>query len=284
MTTHRDFDRLVHDFLAAGEAELPVPIYDAVREQIEHTRQRVFIGPWRNIAVTKLIAYGVAAAAVVAAAIIGFRVLTTQNVGSPTTTPTPITSPTPSASSVIGIVPSGPLEARTYRLTAANTPPFSFTVPADGWRGTGWAGSIETGTFPDAGYTWIVLMAPMHAVSVDPCAGTATTVQAVDEAAAAMTTIAGTKATEPTDTTVGGLPAKVVELTMTEDFACPRESFWLYGEVPELSFYPDARESVIRDWIFERDGTLWFIHTDQLGTDTATRNQVQQIVDSITFG
>lgn len=281
MTTHRDFDRLVHDFLAAGEAELPGPIYDAVREHIEHTRQRVFIGPWRNIAVTKLIAYGVAAAVVVAAAVIGFRVLTTQNVGSPTTTPTPIASPTTSASSVIGVVPKGPLEARTYRLTEANTPAFSFTLPTDGWSGTDWAGIIETGTFPNSGYAWIVFMVPLDAVSIDPCGGTATAVQSVDDAATAMTAIAGMTASEPADATVGGLPAKMVELTVAEDFACSRESFWLYGDV---SFYPNARDSLIRDWIFEHNGKLWLLHTDQVGTDTATRTQIQQIVDSIVFG
>ena len=101
MTSSRDPDRLIHDFVLEGEEQLPDQVYDAVRGVIEQKRQRVVFGPWRTPTMNKIVTIGLAAAvAVLVAVVIGSQLL-----GSPTNvggggdaTPTPQpTSPTPVA-------------------------------------------------------------------------------------------------------------------------------------------------------------------------------------------
>ena len=65
MTTPRDPDRQIHAFLLEGDDLLNDQVYDVVRAEIEHKRQRTFIGPWRTPIMNKLVTYGLGAAAVV---------------------------------------------------------------------------------------------------------------------------------------------------------------------------------------------------------------------------
>ena len=71
MSTHRDPDRLVHDFLMEGQTELADQVFDAVRATIEHKNQRDVIGPWRIDLHEQVRALGLGTAAVVAAVVIG---------------------------------------------------------------------------------------------------------------------------------------------------------------------------------------------------------------------
>ena len=48
MTSPRDPDRLIDAFLGVGPDSCPIGPIDAVRDDIDHTRQRVVIGPWRE--------------------------------------------------------------------------------------------------------------------------------------------------------------------------------------------------------------------------------------------
>jgi hypothetical protein len=75
MTASRDPDRLIHAFLHEGLDELPDPVYDAVRDRIEQTRQRAVIGPWRTSDMNRYLKIGLAAAAVVVIAVVGFNLL-----------------------------------------------------------------------------------------------------------------------------------------------------------------------------------------------------------------
>jgi hypothetical protein len=107
-----------------------------------------------------------------------------------------------------------------------------------------------------------------------------------------MTTIPGTDAVGPTDVTVGGLPAKLVELTVHEDVECGPRDFALYGVAEDAWWFPDSLDSTIRDWIFEVDIDLdppniarkrVVIHTDQIGPGEELAREIQEIVDSIQF-
>jgi hypothetical protein len=99
MNAQRDPDRLIHAFLMEGQTELPDQVYDAVRASIEHKRQRVLIGPWRMPTMNKFVPIGLAAAAVVAALVLGAQFLGSPAPGgvggAPSATPTPTPSPTP---------------------------------------------------------------------------------------------------------------------------------------------------------------------------------------------
>jgi hypothetical protein len=107
MTTPRDPDRLIHAFLLEGAEQLQDQVYDVVRAEIDHKRQRVVIGPWRVPTVSKLVPIGLGAAAVIAVLFLGSQFIgsPTSNVGGPATQPqasaAPNTAPTtapPSAS------------------------------------------------------------------------------------------------------------------------------------------------------------------------------------------
>src|SRR5688500_313584 len=116
MNVSRDPDRLIREFLDEGLTELPERAYDTVRFRIDHTRQRVVIGPWRSEQVTRYATYGIAAAVIVLAVVVGIRFLPSNDgigVGSqPTSTPVitpspaPTEAPTPTPASTLSAAPS----------------------------------------------------------------------------------------------------------------------------------------------------------------------------------
>lgn len=89
MSERRDLERLLQSFLAEGPLELPDPSYDEVRDRMEHKRQRAFIGPWRTPDVNRYLKLGLAAAAVVLIAVVGYNLLPGLGVGGPSATPSP---------------------------------------------------------------------------------------------------------------------------------------------------------------------------------------------------
>ena len=75
MTAPHDLDRQLDAFLQDGPTELPDPSFDAVRDRIETTRQRVVIGPWRMPDMNKFVPFGLGTAAVVVALVVGIQFL-----------------------------------------------------------------------------------------------------------------------------------------------------------------------------------------------------------------
>ena len=102
MTASRDPDRLINAFLHEGLDELPDPVYDAVRDRIEQTRQRAVIGPWRTSHVNRYLKIGLAAAAVVLIAVVGYNLLPGSPApgGEPSATPEPTATVEPSPSPI----------------------------------------------------------------------------------------------------------------------------------------------------------------------------------------
>jgi hypothetical protein len=94
---------MIHHFLLEGGEELHDQVYDAVRADIEQTRQRVFIGPWRLPTMNKLVPIGLGAAAVVGILVVGAQLLPLGSglgaASSPSVTATPsVAAPSPSDS------------------------------------------------------------------------------------------------------------------------------------------------------------------------------------------
>lgn len=104
MTAPYDLDRQLQAFLTDGPTELPDPSFDAVRDRMETTRQRVFIGPWRFPDMSKFAPIGLGAAAVVVALLLGTRLLGSPAPAGPGGAPSAVPSPTPSPSPIGGIV------------------------------------------------------------------------------------------------------------------------------------------------------------------------------------
>lgn len=234
-----------------------------------------------------VIRIGAAAIVVVLAVFLGFNLLGGSNLGGPTTTATPSPTATPVASpsvaaTAVRLPTDGVISPGRYRLNSASVD-YSYAILSELWQTSqpGYDGFIETRTaFPGPDFAWITPLISLDAVAVDPCAGTETPVTSMEDATTALTQIVGTKAAAPTDLTVDGVPGKLVVLTIDGDFACDETSFWLYGDG---SFYPSDKTSVIRDWVFDLDGRTYLFHTDQIGSDAALRDEIEQIIGSIQF-
>jgi hypothetical protein len=96
MTARDDLDRRLDAFLLDGPAELPTESYDAARDRIDETRQRVVIGPWRAPDImNKLVPLGLGAAAVVVAIFVWTQFLRPAASGGVGGAPTAIPSSTP---------------------------------------------------------------------------------------------------------------------------------------------------------------------------------------------
>jgi hypothetical protein len=156
---------------------------------------------------------------------------------------------------------------------------FSFDLPNGDWSSK-YTSNLETGTFPDS-YAWIWFLGPIDAVSTDPCAGKRSPVNgSLSERANALTTIGGTDAVGPTDVTVGGHAAKLVELTLRGEPACSLTDFWLFGKT---SFYPNTSQSRFRVWMLDVAGAPFAVYSDSASPDPDVEQQILQIVDSVQF-
>jgi hypothetical protein len=298
MTKSRDPDRLIRAFLAEGQTDLPDQIYDAVRDRIEATNQRVVIGPWRTPDMNRFLAFGAAAAVVVLGVFIGLQ-LFGRNVGgpAPSVEPSPTLTPPPSpSSSPAAFPPRGALSAGRHLFTV-NGVPFTMQLSSSGWTSAGFAadldgGSISKGQGVTSANAWMPIWS-LDGVYADPCGGVEAPPAgpSVEDLAAAFTTIPGTEATEPADVTVGGLPAKVVVVTIPDDIGCAPNEFYLWyddiscggGDGP-CGRYASAPGSTTRIWIVEVDGTrLTFEAETYENARLELAQEIQGMIDSIQF-
>jgi hypothetical protein len=312
MSADRDTTRIVRSWLRTDEHESADRVLDTVLALLDATPQRRSWWPARRIvpmnAYAKL-AIVIAVVAVVAVA--GVSLFSANNrlggIGGPAATPStppasatvaptplPTASPTPSAASspaaaesgwTTGPLATGPHHAQIELCDprgprfgcAPDKVAFSFDLPSDQWSSR-YEGILEVGTFPDS-YAWMWFMGPVHTVGTDPCAGKASSITpTVDGLAQALTTINGTDAVGPTDITVGGIPGKLVELTIHDDIPCAITDFYYLGDV---SIHPNAIGSTIRLRIIDVNGSPMVVYSDQ--TNAELEPQIEHVVDSIRF-
>jgi hypothetical protein len=305
MTASRDPDPLIGEFLAEGRTELPDRAYDEVRNRIDRTRQRVVIGPWRTLEMPTLAKAAIAAAAVVVAVMIGANLLaptgpTTGGPGPSTSAATAAAStaasasPAPSAPYSELSPDGGDLAPGTYLFDdlQLSPVPFTFTVPA-GW--TSLAGSFfGTVGFEGQSRTLNVQMAPwiVHNLSADLCQWQDNDLQppvgdSAEDLAEALVAQAGKDAVGPTDVTIGGYPAKKVELVMPRDLAIAECDD---GKVARWSRFADGYPHT---YGAEQRNVMYIIDTPagRLVIDTsilpqassAERAELEQVIDSIDF-
>jgi hypothetical protein len=294
MSTDLDTTRIVRSWLRTDEHESAERIVRNVLAALDATPQRRRLLPARRV--NQMNTYSklaIAAAAVLAIAVVGFNLLPGGNnpaVGGPVASPSasPSAPPSPSESPESRTWPIGALQAQRYHVMWEGVP-LSFALPSLRWRSPA-AGEIVAGTGTAMGvreddYAWILpgmFQGDMARVATDPCNGDSVVVNGstIDDLAAALTTIPGMSAEQPTDTTVGGLPAKVVTLTVNPDPPCDIDSFWLFGQT---SLHPNSVDSIIRIWITDVDGQRYGLLTDQASADPLNEREIQQIIDSIQF-
>jgi len=225
MSTDRDTTRIVRSWLEEGVTALPDRVLDIVLDQLPTTPQRR-ITWWparRPFDMNKALAFGLAAAAAVIVAILGFRFLVpaSPSIGGPTEPPSPTVSPTPAATTP-QMPAAGDLDAGTYRVSRDTPRPYTVTVPA-GWNTEeGFINKGDSEAVVDGDVfvgSWIIT----H-VFEDACLRPesdaeglveARTPAAITEALAAQ---GGHETVGPSAQTLGGYPAQLLEFRVPADF------------------------------------------------------------------
>jgi hypothetical protein len=230
MTAPHDLDRQLIAFLEEGPTELPDPSFDAVRDRMEQTPQRVVIGPWRMPTVNKIVPIGLGAAAVVVALVVGSQYLgppAPAGVGSTASaSPSPTAEPSPSAtpSPAVGGLPVGPHLILTGQNDAGAVihPPLTVTIPAPGWDGDVGGGILAKvpGVPPEAA-GMIIFTQREYIVYGDACHWRTTIpetpVTTVDAFVDALSSQGSRDASAPVDITLGGYAGKSITLEVPAD-------------------------------------------------------------------
>ena len=303
MTTSRDPDRLIHAFLSEGEEQLHDQVYDAVRAEIEQKPQRVVIGPWRMPIMNRIVGFGLAAAAVVAAVLIGSQLIgSPANVGGPgleparTASPTPEPTPSPSAE---GGLPVGPFVIENLTPETApveGVPAITVAIPAPGWSYDPEFDVLNKGeevdNLPEAALLiWGHAPGTGFEVYGDPCQWVATTpdtpATTPDEIATALAAQASRDASEPVDVTIGGFAGKSITLHVPEDASfdpCDEGNFASYGILGEASRYHQGPGQIDELWIVDVEGSIVILDAAyRPNTPAELIEELRAIAESATF-
>jgi hypothetical protein len=222
MHTEPDVTRIVRSWLHEDEHDSADRVLAIVLAEVDTTRQRRAWWPaWRVPYMNGYAKLAIAAAAVLLVAVVGITLLPGGRGGvggGPTASPSP--SPTPSATPLSGF-PNGPLAVGRHDVRLGDHP-FSFDVPSAGWSGNGEYRLVKG---IESAFFFYANLPTGHAQGVyaDPCADepAPAPAQTAADLAAAVASIPGTTLVSgPTDVTIGGLPAKRVEFTITADKTC----------------------------------------------------------------
>jgi hypothetical protein len=229
MTTSRDPDFLIEAFLHEGINELPDRSFDVVRDSIERTRQRVVFGPWREDQMNKLVAFGLAAAAVVLVAVIGSQFIqgnlpAPAGSPAPTATLSPTASPTPTADdspaptdTAMALPAEGELAAGRYAVSdeGETRVPLSFSVPSGWTTSEGIVRKGPEGTKVEVAFSPFVV----DHVYRDACRweGTATAVNTAAEIMAALGGQTGREVGPIADVVIDGYSGQQIRLFVPND-------------------------------------------------------------------
>jgi len=298
MSTDRDSTRIVRSWLRTEENESADRVLGAVLDRLDATPQRRATGwPARRFPEMHNIAkLGLAAAAVVAAAWLGFNYLVAPNVGGPgMDDPSPTPTPTPMPS----VLTNGTREPGTYVLTTEGEPAGDYhlpegstlTMPA-GWGGrSGYRVSKNEDIANPVAFTGVgfwIWDDDFDTVYLDPCQWADGAIEppvgpTVDDLANALASQPLRGDPVPIDVTVDGYSGKMIEMTVPADidFAdCDGGEFRSW-----LGRYHQGPGQVDQLYILDVEGQRVVIYTSYMpGTSEAERAEREAIVDSIRLG
>lgn len=241
MNADRDVTRTVRSWLEERVTALPDRVLDAVLDQVPATPQRRPMWSARRLpSMNRFLPLAATAAVLVIAALVAVQILRpASNVGPPSATaaPTATSFSTPAASAArLQLSRSSPgfLEPGDYALDAVIGSPITITIPAD-WtgleHGTGNALLVKTaiddstgkrGAFGSVGNNVLLGFYAVDRVFVNPCKDVSGATPAPSDINAyvdALSHAVGMTAEAVTDVTIGGLPAKQVDLVNQIDQA-----------------------------------------------------------------
>lgn len=278
-----------------GSTPLPEAVRDAIRAELPSTQQRPAWWPARRTPeMNNMAKLGLAAAAVVVAALLGYSYFVAPNVGGPgIDEASQIPTPTPPA------LTDGASEPGTYRLNTDGEPAGTYHLPegATLTMPAGWVGGsgFEVGKNGNAadpsswtGVGFWIWDDDFDAVYLDPCQWYDGRIEppvgpTVDDLANALASQPQRGDPVPIDVTVDGYSGKMVELTVPTDidFAeCDGGEFRSWN-----GRYHQGPGQVDQLYILDVEGQRVVIHSSYMpGTSASDRAEREAIVDSIQLG
>lgn len=307
-TSDRDVNRAIRSWLHQDRHEDASRIAGAVLDQVETApRRRATLWPVRRTPVmNKFLGYGIGAAAVIVALVVGSQLLKSPgaNIGGPgeepTSPPTPTFEPTPnptaSPSAEAG-VPEGPFVILDGRNDDGETihPPLTVTIPAPGWDGDEAGGILLKDWDEPQGAGMIVFAQEEYLVFSDPCnwaSSPGTTVTTVDEFVAALSAQPTRNASEPIDITLDGYTGKSITLHIPDDADLSQCDLGIFGSwdcggtaQPEACGFHGGPGETSTEYIFDVDGVLMAWHTGyEAEAPVEAAAELEAIVQSASFG
>jgi hypothetical protein len=287
MTREDDFIVQLEGYLDDHEGLTPLPdaVRDAVRAELPTTKQ---IGPisglMRNLNMTMNVPpaarYGLAAAAVIAAVLLGVTLFGGgPNVGAGPT-PTPIPTPSPTPPPLVGDA----LDPGTYTLRRAYGTA-TITVPA-GWGSLEVIGVTKEGS--DESFMAVLFWSfpdDFNEVYTDPCDWSSSIVEppvgpTVDDLANALAAQAMRGDAVPTAVTIDGYEGKYLEMSVPTDIdlaSCDQGEFRSW-----LGRFHQGPGQIDRIYIVDVDGQREVIVANHMpGASEADLAEQQAILESI---
>lgn len=284
MSTDRETTRIVRSWLEDGVTRLPDSVLDSVLDELPSTHQRraTWWPAWRFISMNSAAKFGLVAAAVAVAAVLGFNTLVAPNLGGPgLVDPSPIPSASPQP---LGDQPLDPGPVIATGFGASESVTFRFTVP-EGWVGFGGVGVLPvTGTEAPGGMG-IGLGEVNAGLFSDPCGWAASDEvpvgPTVADLANAFVEQASYESSTPVDVTLGGYVGKRVELHLPSDVeSCDNGEFYPWVG----SIYAQGPDNIWDVWILDVEGDRVVVLATRFpGTSAEDRAEQQAIVDSISI-
>jgi hypothetical protein len=285
-----DATRIVRLWLEEGVTALPDHVLDTVLDQLPATSQRR--PTWlarRSPTMNKFVTIGLAAAAVVVAAFVGYQFLFGTNVGGPPPIPSPSPSPSAEASPTSEPTPAsfddhpgGALIAGSYALTGVEPFQITFTVPP-GWEKNQppaivWSrdddkSTISFGTVDD-----------LVSDPCDPPQGYVGVGPTADDLATALAAVPGFAINSSEAVTISGFTGTMLDVEWS-DAGCPEgveAMLWVEQPGDFVEPHPGASDALFtRMYILDVSGERLVITTFAHTNATESRvNEIQEILDS----
>jgi hypothetical protein len=295
MSGEPELERVVRSWLREDGREDADRVLDAVLTDVDTTPQRRATRwpAWRNPTMSKFLGVAVAAAAIVVAAVIGFRLLGNSNTGQPVSTSTARATVDPTPAGNFPEVHPGPLDAGTYEIPelAGTDVRIRFTVP-DGWS---WNGFYLGKGAPRADGVVVSFWSGDMQVYTDPCDWEeaapnpptgSTSADLIEALAAQPMRDASQPETRIASTAPGHdpLPGMAVTLTVPDDinFAdCSQGQFRSWGPEPNERY---AQGRGQRDYVWAVDAIGFRVVIDAAsmpGMPDTLWSEAEAIMDSL---
>jgi hypothetical protein len=281
MTRKDDFIGQLSSYLDEYEGSTPLPeeVRDAIRAELPSTRQRPAWWPARRLPrMNNSAKLTLAAAAVVVAALLGFRFLVPgMGLGGPG----PTSTPTPEPRALLqGSEGPGFFTTEFFTESATSDPvQFTFEMPADWGAAQPWViGPTAEG--PGAAIAFV----QVSGLYGDPCLDNVGSPDievgsTAAELASALTDHAAYEATATAEFTVDGYDGIRMELQLPSELdytTCQGGQFWVWPE----PFHAE-RPSRWDLWILDLDGTTAVVLAEGANASADDLDQVERLVQSI---